>query len=259
MKTTLCISTHCVKTETGGLYKGISNHVPSAPSTRMIEHVIDSFLENSLISKENIKIHVGFDKRSGREIDEEYERNLNKLSSVYNNFKLLVNESTIDDPIITAPSNFINLISSVDTNTYIFWEHDWVLNRQVDLNKLVGLVESEKVINYVRLNQFSNNNDRYNNLRQEELFIDNLSLIPTFRWSNNPYVCKTKIFKDWWSTFIYPTSNEGGFVEGPLNELFTFYIERMGFELANERFGCYVFGRWGEDAIVSHLNGNSWF
>jgi hypothetical protein len=259
MKTTLCITTHCVKTETGGIYKGISNIVPSAPSARMVEFVIEDFLNKSSIKEDDLFINIGFDKREYRSIDSEYEQNLKILSKKFKNFKVIVNSSNIDDPILTAPINFLKLIGSVETDTYILWEHDWILNKNIDFTSLIDLVSKDNDVNYIRINQFNNNNERYNNLINEEKEFSGINLIPTFRWSNNPYICKTNIFNDWWSTFVYPTSNDGGFVEGPLNEFFSFYIEKMGFELANKKFGCYVLGKWGDDPNVSHLNGNSWF
>jgi hypothetical protein len=211
------------------------------------------------LSPDETNIHIGFDKRNNRQIDEIYHQNLLFLSNNYPNFKLLVNSSNIDDPIVTAPNNFLNLINSVETDIYIFWEHDWILNRDINLNNLINEVENNDSINYIRLNQFDNNNVRYDNLVENGNNPSTLlPLIPTFRWSNNPYICKTKSFKNWWSTFVYPTSIEGGFVEGPINELFNFYIQKQGLDLALKRFGCFVYGNWNDPSLVSHLNGNSW-
>lgn len=258
-KTTLCITTHCVKTERSGPYVGMNNIVPSTPSTKMIEKVIEDFFMKTSLDMNDVNIHIGFDKRIGRPIDELYHQNLSNLSTKYPNYRLFLNESNIDDPIVTAPNNFLKLIGSVETDTYILWEHDWVLNRELNIESIINEVATNKLVNYVRLNQFDNNNIRYDNLIEGgNNPSTNIPLIPTFRWSNNPYVCKTSIFKNWWSTFVYPTSNEGGFVEGPLNEFYTFYINRMGFEEASKRFGCYVYGNWGDSPLISHLNGNNW-
>ncbi len=259
-KITLCIPTHCIKTERSGLYTGVQNIVPSAPSTRMIEYIIENFFYKTNLKLDDVFIHIGFDKRLGRSIDDLYHQNLNSLSSKYPNLKVLNSDSEIDDPIVTAPINFLNLIKSVETDIYVFWEHDWILNFDFDILKVIDEVRNNSKINYVRLNQFDNNNIRYDNLIEGDNKISsNIPLIKTFRWSNNPYICKTNTFKNWWKTFIYPTSNEGGFVEGPLNELFKFYIDKMGLEEALERFGCFVYGNWDDKALVSHLNGNSWF
>lgn len=257
-KITLCITTHCTKTESQGIYRGMQNIVPSTPSTRLIENVIDDFFKKSSINPDNVFIHIGYDKRNGRPVDEQYHHNLLELKSKFTNYELIVSSSDSDDPIITAPKNFINLINSVSTELYIFWEHDWVLRREIDLNPIINEVLSNDKVNYIRLNQFDNNNDRYDNLIKDGKNPSTIPLIPTFRWSNNPYICKTRIFQNWWSTFVYPTSNEGGFVEGPLNEFYKFYIDKMGFDMAADKFGCFVYGEWNQEALVEHLNGNSW-
>jgi len=259
-KITLCITTHCIKTESHGIYTGIQNTVPSAPSTRLIENIIDDFFKKSSIDPEDVYIHIGYDKRNNRPIDEQYHQNLIELKNKFKHYELIVNSSDITDPIITAPINFLNLINSVKTDVYIFWEHDWILKREIDLNPIIDEVLLNDKVNYIRLNQFDNNNIRYDNLIQDgKIPSDKIPLIATFRWSNNPYICKTKIFQNWWSTFVYSTSNEGGFVEGPLNEFYKFYIDKMGFDMASEKFGCFVYGNWDDESIVEHLNGNAWY
>jgi hypothetical protein len=259
-KITLCITTHCIKTERQGLYSGVNNIVPSTPSTKLIESVIIDFFNKTSLNPNDVLIHIGFDKRTGRDIDEIYHKNLLLLEQKLGNLKVFVNESVIDDPIVTAPKNFINLIDSVETKLYIFWEHDWIFNKQIDLIPIIDEILRNDKINYIRFNQFDNNNLRYNNLIENGFNpSNNISLIPTFRWSNNPYVCKTSVFKNWWKTFVYNTSNEGGFVEGPINELMEFYITKMGTDLALERFKCFVYGNWNDQAVVAHLNGNSWY
>lgn len=258
-KITLCITTHCIKTESQGTWAGVKNVVPSTPSTKLIESVLKDFFFKTNLNPEDVFIHIGFDKRVGREIDNIYHRNLLNLESNIKNLKIFTNESEIDDPIVTAPKNFINLIDSVKTELYIFWEHDWIFKRKIDLKEVIDEISNNSNINYIRFNQFDNNNIRYNNLIEGSSNVSKIiALISTFRWSNNPYICKTTVFQDWWKTFVYNTSNEGGFVEGPLNELMEFYISKMGLDLALERFGCFVYGKWNDESLVTHLNGNSW-
>ena len=67
-KITICITTHCVKTETRGQWVGIHNICPSAPSAKMIKTILDDFFSKSDITKEDCYIHIGFDKRKGIEI-----------------------------------------------------------------------------------------------------------------------------------------------------------------------------------------------
>lgn len=254
---TICIPTHCVKTEVSGQYVGINQIIPSAPSAKMIDGILnDMFLKTNL--KKDINIHIGFDKRSYRKIDHEYEQNLKNLREKYPNLKVILNESDIDDPITTAPQNFVKLIDSVNTKYYLFWEHDWIFTRNIDIIEILNELEINDNINWIKFSQFVNNNDIVRFIPEQ--FKDNnpstiIPLIPTTRWSNNPYICRTEVFQKWWKTFIYPTNDEGGFVEGPLNVMFNHYIDKQGIELAMKNFKCFIYGKWNDTPTISHLNG----
>jgi len=250
--TTLCVMTHCVKDQNG------HSVVPSAPSTRMVELIISKFFENTNVKPEEVQIIVGFDKRINRQIDEQYHQNLEGLSSNYPNYKVLVNLSNSIEAIVTATQNFLNVIFSVETETYTIWEHDRPAIRPFDFRSVIEEMKVNKSINYIRFNEFYNNNERYPNLVENgHNPSDKIPLIPTYRWSNTPHICRTSTFKNWFSTFVYPTHNEGGFVEGPLCELLSFYIEKMGMEETVKRFGTFVYGNWNDEPLHVHLNGNS--
>lgn len=254
---TICIPTHCIKTETNGQYKGINQIVPSAPSNKLIYHILGDLFNKTKLSIDT-KIHIGLDKRIGRKIDEEYEANLKNLSNIYPNLKVIVNESIIDDPIITAPNNFVNLIDSVNTEYYLFWEHDWIFIDNINLFDIIHDMNENKNINWIRFNSMKNNIDIVDFIPLEHkngIKLNNIDLLPTTQWSNNPYICRTKIFQNWWKTFIYPTYEEGGFVEGPLNVFYKFYVQKQGLEKALKTFGCFLYGKWNDNPTVAHLNG----
>jgi hypothetical protein len=254
---TICIPTHAIKTETRGPYVGMKQQVPSAPSSKLVHMII-----NDLLLKTNmdptVPIHIGFDKRNNREIDSEYENNLKQLKDIYPNLKVIVNASDTEDPIVTAPQNFINLIDSVKTKYYLFWEHDWIFKRSIDLRPILKEMDSNDSINWIKFSQFPNNNtvvDFIPEQFKDENPSSTIPLIPTNRWSNNPYICRTSVFQDWWKTFVYPTDEEGGFVEGPLNVFLKYYMEKQGLEKAMKTFKCFIYGNWNDESIVTHLNG----
>ena len=253
---TICIPTHCIKTETRGQYIGIEQKVPSAPSSKLVFKIITDLLEKTNLDK-NIAIHIGLDKRKGRSIDQEYYLNLEKLKEYFPNLKVIVNESETEDPIVTAPENFIKLIDSCQTDYYLFWEHDWIFKKPFDLKPIIDEMNINKNINWIRFNVFKNNNDIVNFLPIDFINekISNIPLLRTTQWSNNPYICRTEIFQKWWKTFVYPTDEEGGFVEGPLNVFYKHYIQKQGLEHALNTFKCFIYGRWDDASIVDHLNG----
>jgi hypothetical protein len=254
---TICIPTHCIKTETSGQYVGMKQQIPSAPSSKLVHSVIVDLLKKTNLDN-TIPIHIGFDKRMNREIDSVYEENLKKLKDLYPNLKVIVNESNTEDPIVTAPQNFINLIDSVKTKYYLFWEHDWIFKREISLEPILKEMDSNLLINWIKFNQFPNNNSLVNFIPEQfknNNPSDSIPLLPTNRWSNNPYICRTEIFQKWWKTFIYPTNDEGGFVEGPLNVFFNYYAEKQGIENAMNVFKCFIYGTWNDESLVTHLNG----
>ena len=81
---------------------------------RMCYNIINDLLEKTNLDK-SICIHIGLDKRKERAIDQEYYLNLEKLKEYFPNLEVIVNESETEDPIVTAPENFIQLIDSVKT------------------------------------------------------------------------------------------------------------------------------------------------
>ena len=258
MKLTICIPTHTTKSESSGIYKNVRNNVPSTPSTKMIEKVILNINDKTDIDISNIKIIVGFDKRTNRNIDIEYHKNLEILCGKYN-MTLSINESETPDPILTAPNNFMKLIDSVDTDYYLFWEHDWIFNFDINFSKVLKELDDNPRINYIRFNQHKNTNDTFDQFIAESSTVSSvIDLLPTHRWSNNPYICRTDVFQNWWKNFIYPTIEEGGFVEGPMNVFYMFYATKLGWEETVDKFGCYVYGKWNDEECISHLNGNDW-
>ena len=140
----------------------------------------------------------------------------------------------------------------------MFWEHDWIFKRPVNIKQIIDELDKNELINWIKFSQFAVNNsvvefipDAHKNENPSNV----IPLIPTTRWSNNPYVCRTDIFQKWWKTFVYPTDEEGGFVEGPLNVFYNYYIEKQGLENALTTFKCFIYGNWNDEAIVDHLNG----
>ena len=264
-KITICITTHCVKTETRGQWVGIHNICPSAPSAKMIKTILDDFFSKSDITKEDCYIHIGFDKRKGRPIDEEYEVNLNELLKNYDG-KLILNESDIDDPIETAPNNFLNVIKSVETEYYLLLEHDWLFTRNIPILKILDEMDHNDRINHIRFSQHDTvlNSALHNEVEIDPNIIltykvsDNLPLLPSVHFSNNPYICRKKIVDDWWGNLIYKTEELGGFFEGPMNVFFRFSASKIGWLNTIKTYKCFVYGEPNDGPWVHHLNGNSW-
>lgn len=256
---TICITTHCIKTENISQTNLWPNLVRSMPSTILIETILKDLFEKTDLEIDT-KIHIGFDKRKGRDIDNQYEKNLSKLQDKYPGLKVIVHESESYDPQITMPASFTKLIDSVETKYYMFWEHDWLFVDQIRISDILTEMDSNDKINWIRFNQFNNNNDFIPIIAEE--FIDNniakIPLLPCLRWSNNPYICRTSIFQNWWKTFVYVCLEEGGQMEGAVCVFFDFYVKKQGLQKTLEEFKCFIYGKWNDMPTVHHLEGNSY-
>lgn len=263
---TICITTHCVKTESEGLYKGYPNTCPSMPSTRMIEGILGDLFTKIDMTIDEFEIHIGFDKRKNRPIDEEYHKNLQILCDKIGG-KLIVNESETDDPIVTAPNNFTNLLKSVTTEYYFLLEHDWVFTRDVPFRKIINELDTNDQINLIKFSQQDSvlnsalhgdikdcDSDTILSLKPSK----NIPLLYMCHYSNNPHICRTKVFKDWWSYLVYPTREWGGFVEGPMNVFFQDTAKRVGWINTMKIFKCCVYGDPTDPKWIHHINGNAW-
>lgn len=251
---TICIPTHTVKTETRGAYAHMNNIIPSAPSTRMIEYILEDLFKKTDIPK-STPIIIGVDNRLNRSIDTEYVKNLEKLSALYENLKVIPTNSKTYDPLISAPINFTNIIGAVTTPYYFLLEHDWIFNLNVNIQELLNnMIKYDQY--YVRFNQHVNKMGP--NAAEKYMYPETNTDIPLLKvdhMGNNPYICKTEIFNKWWKHLLYETPEEGGFVEGPINVFYKFSIQKMGFEKANENWKIYVYGSPNDPAYVHHLNG----
>lgn len=253
---TVCIPTHAVKAETRGPYANMHNIVPSAPSSKMIEHIIEDLFKKTDLPKD-IRILIGVDNRVGRPIDDMYVMNLRKLESKYN-LKVIPNNALTLDPLVSAPENFVKLIGSVETPYYLFWEHDWIFNHNIALKPLVDNMQNRDIF-YVRFNQHINQlaSCAAETIMEPEINTD-VPLLRVDHMGNNPYICKTETFNKWWKFLLYETPEQGGFVEGPINVFFKFSVLKMGFKQAMNQWKIYVYGNLMDPPAVSHLNGNTY-
>lgn len=265
-KITICVTTHCIKTETRGPWAGVANRCPSMPSTKMIESVLGDLFRKIDLTIDDCYIHIGFDKRKGRGIDDEYHRNLQNLCDRIGG-KLVVNESEIDDPIVTAPKNFTGLIDSVETDYYFLIEHDWVFDRFFSVKSILDELDVNDQINLVKFSQADSSMESALCAIIPEVTSEMiLSLKPSNKipllymchYSNNPHICRTKIFQNWWTHYVYETSEWGGFVEGPMNLFMQDTAKRVGWTNTMKIFKLCVYGTPEEPRMIHHLNGNAW-
>jgi len=261
-KLTILTPTHSFKIETSGGLEGYFNNVPSAPSTELIEASLDSiYAKTNLYGCRHI---ISLDNK-GTELDEAYVNNLKKLEDKWKHVEVIESRCNTQDPKYTATNNFLLLRDLVDTEFFLQWEHDWIFLEDIDMEKLLKLFDDYNFINYIRFNQHKNegtgvwsgdsSEEFLNKNLESEPRVKEVPLLRTNEWSGNPHICRTNVWRNWWKNMVYP--NPYCYVEQCVKEVYWFSIEKMGWELARERWGVYIYGEEGWSPTVGHLDGNA--
>lgn len=248
-KLTVLIPTHAVKREVIGPLSGLKQKNATAPSTKLIEFVIENLKENigDLISG----IIIGLDHKIDDPISVEYLDNLTSLSDKYDNLKVSsVITKLSNNPMttVTATKNFHNLIDTCETEYFLLWEHDWIFTGQVDTNQMKIW---DRNIDMLRFNQREN----ISFTGHENIFETSTGLKTTL-YSNNPFVCSKSIWNslykplannipDWWGEY-------GAFVEGPINRHLSSFPEDR------TKYHIHLYGKINDPPVIAHLNGQVW-
>tara|TARA_Y100000593_G_scaffold94377_1_gene193149 strand:- start:6368 stop:7153 length:786 start_codon:yes stop_codon:yes gene_type:complete len=255
-KLTILTPTHSFKIETEGQFNGYLNTVPSAPSTALIEKEIES-LHSKMKGTEECRHIISIDHK-GTELDDAYANNLLQLTKKYKNLEILALRMGTTDPQYTATQNFLGLRDIVETDYFLQLEHDWLIDQEVDLNKIIKVMDENDFVKYIRFNQHQNT-EGYpgscdKNLEEEDRILE-VPLLRTTEWSGNPHICRTDTWKHWWVNLVYPTPY--CYVETSIKEAFQFSQEKMGWDLAKESWGVYIYGEKDAPPVIKHLDGNA--
>lgn len=239
-------------------------HIPTAPSTVMIESVIDNLnyhLFDQMIN--NYQIIIGMDYKDC-EIDEIYYQNILKLKEKYKNIKIQKNYHNRwrEDFRYSFSNNFYNMFEEVDTKYYLLMEHDWWFTKKIDINQIIETFDKYENINYLRFNHSKNiKGTAYTSTVADHFIFDEniktMSLTKTDFFSNNPSIMRTSFMK----TYLRPQTlliHKDGPVEGPWSVMQRCCWTEFGFEQAHKLYGTYMYGKDGDESVIRHLDGNRW-
>lgn len=226
------------------------DHSRSTTSTLLIESTIKKLYE--FLGTTDICHYISLDHDTNDEGSCVYLDNLNKLPVDYPNINLIVTTTGIRQSIF-------NLINAVQTEYFLWFEHDWHFQRDVNLIDLLQLMDDEKHINYIRFNK--RNNIVFNcdsQLVERSFNINNktIYLCGTNGWSNNPYLGRTDNWKTVWMQFL---KNNLGIqhitIELELQNEYRRQILEDSFESVLQKWGVYIYDRLGAPQSVHHVNG----
>jgi len=154
------------------------------------------------------------------------------------------------------------IIHTVETPLVMIIEHDWLFQGpRIPLNCLLALFYKNPQIQSVRFNQRRNIIDRYDFILEAEEATSNMPLLRTSAFSNNPSLFRTSTFRDLWMPLClrdphYRNQDLSGTAFGIEEPLFKQHIEDircLGFGKSHEKWGSYVYGRFGDPARIIHL------
>lgn len=89
------------------------------------------------------------------------------------------------------------LINTVQSKYFMFWEDDFVLERAIDLNDVVHLMENNPKINQIVFHKRETMPER-GVWQKKEVVIDGQVLTTSPNWSFLPAIWRTDFIKNWW-------------------------------------------------------------
>lgn len=218
-----------------------TSHVPSAPSTEMIDRSIGSALE----SCEDARILIMASAPNGHESYAEY---LKRLQRRYSETLLIA-----DDPSWHQAGKMRRFFHRIQTPFMLFWEHDWEIIKPVPVCKILeSLVDPVK---FIRLNKRNNIVTGYDRELEKHDGAP-VPLLATSCLSTNPHFARTETYRD----FILPMLSDGNWTEPQIME-----SPGGGSETYNEgglagftrKFGAFIFGNLNDPPAVRHLDGRT--
>jgi GR25 family glycosyltransferase involved in LPS biosynthesis len=161
-------------------------------------------------------------------------------------------------------------LEKVQTPYFIFLEHDWVFlqKNRIEFKKLVETMNKYSFVNAVWFNKDDNQlrgfeicGDKNGMVTpyEKELRIDEIDLVTTIRWSNNPVIFRTSKMKEWFDSYVdNPTigiSHQGQYnLEDNMIRVYRETIEKNDWNEIKDQWGTYLYGNIGEGQLVGHTD-----
>jgi len=228
-----------------------THFIPSAPDTRIIEETIRGM--ETMPELDGCRCIIGYDMPA--------EQN-QQHRAYYNNLKNIKCKYPIEVFIkINAQQrmNFMNVIRRVTTKYFLFMENDWLFIEPPNWNSLFNVMDNHEEVSTVYFNKRPNiihKNEQY----LIPVVIEDLPLLKTSKWSNNPYLARTsKWFDEWLPALLKaPLDRREPLVqiENILHYKYLAEIATEGFEQVHSRWGMYSYGELNKNKMVLHLDGS---
>lgn len=168
-------------------------------------------------------------------------------------------------------SSLNNTLNNIQTDYFLFLEHDWVfLNNTIDYKILLEVFDKYNFINAVWFNKDDNQLRGFEICEdingqttpfEIESRVKELPLVTTCRWSNNPAIFRTSKMKEWFNTKIKNqytnTVHQGAAnIEETMIPLYRNEIKELGWNNIKDNWGTYLYGNLNDPALVGHTDGS---
>ena len=229
-----------------------TNHDRTTTDTTLISDTINDLYK--MINCDNIRHIISLDHDDKDEGSNLYLDNLNTLAKEYKNIEII----TTTDGIYHSIKN---LTHNIDTDYYLWWEHDWKFLNSMELSRFIEIMDKYDYINYIRFNKRENINVGCDRILKTADDISEMDLLITNGWSNNPYFGRASKMLCWyelmetsmndWNTYknFHPT------IERTLQEKMRADIDKLGIDEASKEWGVFIYGKLNGKQRVLHTNG----
>jgi len=167
-------------------------------------------------------------------------------------------------------SSLDNILNKVQTDYFLFLEHDWVFldKRAIDYFNLLKVFDKYNFVNAVWFSKDNNlmrSFDICDDINESvtpfvrEPRIQEMPLITTCRWSNNPAIFRTSKIKEWFDQKIknehVNTAHQGCHnIEETMIPLYRKEILQTGWNNIKDNWGTFLYGDIGEGPYVAHTD-----
>jgi len=222
----------------------------NAPSTKLIERMLDSIY--SFMDIDNCKHIINYDKKGDSEREEQYLKNLNTLKDKFNNNIKITTHNTLSKK---RSYIYSELVEKCNTKYIILWEHDFILEKYIDIEKIVKMMDKNNEINYIKFNKRdthpTNGIDKW--LEDENNF--EVPLVKFCGYNGNPHIERREWFLKYCKPLIYniPILKKNS-IERAMNKDIMRRRKRFGFDKTHKFLGTYIYGSVGDKRYVNSLD-----
>lgn len=209
------------------------------PDITMINCVINSIFKNI---KSNFEKNIIISCDGVDEENKKYNSFINNLNEKYksnNNISVIVNEKKGH-----LTGNIRNSIKYVNTKYILFVQHDLVIIKEINADKIIDDMEKNSKLKHVRLNKRTNQKSGWDNtnLFASEIIQQNYNYILTEAWSDQNHFTT----KDYYLKNVLSNVDDGVFMEQVMNNIC---------KGDHSTYGTYVFGKMDEERYIVHIDG----